>query len=66
MRNKTIHFVKCEGLWIELCKFDLIILSLKNDHMQSTWLDFDKKLVGNLDKIKFDQCEFIRDVKLHF
>ena len=42
-------------------KFDLTILVLKNDQVNS-----DKKLIRTQKWIKFDQSEFVRGVKLYF
>ena len=66
MRDEKIHFVKCERLWIELCKIWFDNFAPKKWSHARYVINSDIKLVENLGRDKFDQCEFIMDVKLHF
>ena len=52
MRDEKIHFVKCGGLWIELCKIWFDNFAFKKWSRARHMVDSDQKLVRNLDRNK--------------
>ena len=48
VKDEKIHFVKCEPLWIELCKFWFDNFIFKKWSRARYVVDSSKKLVGNL------------------